>query len=172
MRFSLGFSGRNLAQTLSRWGAELRNTFVLGDEDFEWLDWEIPLSSIGTVSPGVTFSNLNVELAKYLHIGTVVFWKVVLHVQASADFMYLEFAPPPPTVYENCIIGSGVGAVLNTSAYPGSNLYAYGFVHAPVDAFRFVPCPAPAMVFYTAGGTLISSVFVYGFYITDKHPGR
>jgi len=188
MRFSLGFSGRNLAHTLSRWGAELRSAFILGDEDFIPRVWNFDLSDIDSIYPwwGVTFSRLNVHSALFLHIGRICWWQMAFEIRGDIDY--------PGLIIKDIFVGRLPAPMFSFGEY--GDLPAFGKCYpwkssylgsmnmeVPVQVMRWKdqllirpgilfqvwPPPPTLSVF---AGNMTTYIEAYGFYFTKDLPAR
>lgn len=184
MRLSLGFSSRNVVQTLSRWGAELRSHFFLGDEDITPRDFSFEVTDLSSSTAGIGFSNLQIIESRYIHLGNLCFWTLTFNVLLSADATSViiafgdKWGLPSPDHDVEPSFSAGVSPAFGrvyfsrAAAFGAVNLITPPEVLFTKRSMFIRPSPNPPATFYTAAGTLATKFQMSGFYFTKDLPRR
>lgn len=182
MRVKLGFESRNTNQLLSKWGAEIRSLFFLGDEDFKVRLWGFELPDISEFPVGgVTFSGLDIKSANFIHVGQLCLWNLAFNIQPSANLTGVLISNIfgvrlPRPIYEGTGALTAFGRIwiwratafstINMEVPPQLTYYKGGICIRPGLT------PAPGGAFYTYGGTMPTKFELTGFYFTKDLPRR
>ena len=186
MKLSLGAGFSDVTRLIARWGAELRSTFFLGDEDFVPEPWSFDQSQLATNTAGVTFSDMELECAWYRHVGKECLWSLSLTVTGSADYADLIIpAPPPkpllpPPQTWNGYAGRVPAAFGSISPCQEATLGAVNLTVAPVVSNNganntdlvIAPSLTPLMTCYTNAGKAKTTYKLAGLYFTLDLPRR